>query len=521
MRHAAVAVVDQSRQRMRQLQDGEVVVTLADAQRNGFAGKPLLLLRALVGFALPRGAGQHTAHLAGQVDAGDLAKSQRLHEVVDRVHPHFIGQCVEVHIAGVLDGAVQVHRPQGMARAEGVAAKSPAAAVLDDGGRRALARLQPGQPHEGLVGGAGGVGAAQGAVEQRAVNGFIQRLPAFLVDAFHEQVGVVGRLAHHGQQLAGARVDGNRHATALAIQVFHHLLQLDVNRQHHALARGGRCAAQLAHGVTSGRCLHALHAGLAVQFLLVAGFHASLADVFGAAVVGSIFRIVDALLLALVDASDVADDVRTHLAHRVVAEQARLHIHAREAVALGGELGHLLVRQARADRQRIEVARILAQALEAAPVARRDVDDLGQRIDGLVDVCHLVGRDLQRVGRVVGGQQHAVAVVDLSPVGHDGHHGRAVALGLGQQVIVALHLQHIQARDEQRKAQQHHHADHHHPQLELAEVAFGIVDFGHRAGAALCGTKAAGFRHRRAAGAGAAAAASSPPATTAHTTGRA
>jgi hypothetical protein len=42
--------------------------------------------------ALPGGGGQHAAHLARQVDAGDLAEAQRLHEVVDGVHAHVVGQ---------------------------------------------------------------------------------------------------------------------------------------------------------------------------------------------------------------------------------------------------------------------------------------------------------------------------------------------------------------------------------------------------------------------------------------------
>ena len=100
---------------MGQLQHGEVVIALTNTERNRLARIPLLLRGTLVGVALPFLAGQHTTHFAGQVDAGDLTKAQRLHEVVNRIHAHLIGQCVEVHIAGMLNGAHQIDRAQRMA----------------------------------------------------------------------------------------------------------------------------------------------------------------------------------------------------------------------------------------------------------------------------------------------------------------------------------------------------------------------------------------------------------------------
>ena len=64
-------------------------------------------------------------------------------------------------------------------------------------------------------------------------------------------------------------------------------------------------------------------------------------------------------------------------------------------------------------------------------------------------------RDLQRVGRVVGGQHDAVAVDDEAAVGHDRHHRDAVGLGLRGQVVVAEHLQVHQPRRQQPEGQQH------------------------------------------------------------------
>ena len=80
--------------------------------------------------------------------------------------------------------------------AKGVPAKGPGTIVLGDVAGRAFARLQRGKSHEGLVGGAWWVGAAQGTVEQRFVERLVQRRPVFEVDAFNKQIRIEGGLAH-------------------------------------------------------------------------------------------------------------------------------------------------------------------------------------------------------------------------------------------------------------------------------------------------------------------------------------
>ena len=167
--------------------------------------------------------------------------------------------------------------------------------------------------------------------------------------------------------------------------------------------------------------------------LLVALLQPGLADVVGAAVVGVDAQLLEPLLVALVDAADVADHVRGELAVRVLAEQARLDVDAGEAVAVGGEPRHLLVGEARADRQALGVARLDAAAcLKRRAVARLDVDHLAELVDGASPGrCTLRGEDLQRVGRVVARQHDAVAVEDQPAVGHDRHDRDAVVLGLG------------------------------------------------------------------------------------------
>ncbi len=86
------AVVGHDGGGLRQLQHGKTVVALANAQRNGFAGIPFLLFWAFVVSAFPCLAGQDAWHLATNINACDLPKAQRCHEVVNGVHPQFIGQ---------------------------------------------------------------------------------------------------------------------------------------------------------------------------------------------------------------------------------------------------------------------------------------------------------------------------------------------------------------------------------------------------------------------------------------------
>ena len=139
----------------------------------------------------------------------------------------------------------------------------------------------------------------------------------------------------------------------------------------------------------AGTHLDLLEPGRAVKLGLVALLHAELADVFGAAVVGGVLGVVDLLLLGRVDAPDVADQVAADLAERIAAKEPRLDVDPLEAEALRGEAGDFLVAELGADRQRLEILVLVHQPLEAATVARLDVDDLRDAVDRGVEVAAL------------------------------------------------------------------------------------------------------------------------------------
>ena len=169
--------------------------------------------------------GQHTTHFAIDVDAGDLAETQRHHEVIDGVDAQLIGQRVVIHIAGFNDALVHVYRPQRQpVAAELMPAESPGAGVIDNGAGRSLTGLQRGHGHERFVGRTRRVGATQRPVEQGLVNRVVQRLPTFVVNAVDKQIRVKGRLADKGQHFPRARIYGHQRAAPVPEHVFHQLL---------------------------------------------------------------------------------------------------------------------------------------------------------------------------------------------------------------------------------------------------------------------------------------------------------
>jgi len=87
--------------------------------------------------------------------------------------------------------------------------------------------------------------------------------------------------------------------------------------------------------------------------------------------------------------------VREQLALRVLAEQPRIDLDARKAITAGGEAGDLLVRESAADRQAPGALALLEQPLEAAPVARRDLDNGGELVYEpleILDPARLISR---------------------------------------------------------------------------------------------------------------------------------
>ena len=340
---------------------------------------------------------------------------------------------------------------------------------------RALAVLERGERHERLDGGSGRVLAAQRPVVERLVGRVVERVPVHRVDAVDEEVGIEAGLGDEREDLARLRLDRDERAAIVLERVLGDALQVEIQRDGEVVARERLGARERADRAPPGVDLHLLGAGGAVQLLLVGALDAELADVVRALVVGGEPLRFDALHVGVVDASDVADRVRGDLALRVGAEEPRLDLEAGEAIAVHREARDLLLGQARADRQALEVLAFLLQLPEAAPVARAHVDDRRELVDRALDVGDLARRDLERVGGIVRGEHLAVAVDDEAAVRHHWHHRDAVRLG-ERVVVLALHdLQPREAAEEKRERGDDREPREHQPVAEDGELALLVA----------------------------------------------
>ena len=276
-----------------------------------------------------------------------------------------------------------------------------------------------------------------------------------MVNAIHKQIAIKRGLAHHGQHLPIAWVNGDQGAPALAKQVFHHFLQTDVDRQHHIAPRHGRLAGQAAHDLAAGGDLHLLAARCAMQHRFVTLLNPQLADVGGAAVIARVFAFFQRAFFFLVDAPDVADDMPRQLAIWVVAIQARVDLYARKLVTPGRQPRNFFIAQTVAQGNGLIVLAVLPQTVEAPAIGLTDGDDGGQRINRGRKVGNILGNQLQRIGRIIAGQHHAIAIHDRAAAGRHRHQRRTVAFSLRHIRLAAQHLQNHPAPCQQGKTKQH------------------------------------------------------------------
>ena len=486
MRAERHAVVGDDRDGLRLLHRGERVVTLPDARRYRVAQIPLAVLFTVVlareALALPRPRGKHARQLALDVDAGLLSVAEPREIRVGIVDVGFSGEHVVVRVAGGDDrfGHVDVSVSAGLVVAETVrrAGYLIEAGIEDRLRRGALARGKRRQREKRLDGRARRIRAAQRPVEERLVRGVVEQLPVGGIDAIDKQVGIESRLGDKREHVAGGGLDRDERATAVAERRFRGLLQAYVQRELQVVPGNGRRTRKRADRTAAGVDFDLLHARGAVQLALVRELDADFADVIGAFVIGRLFPVFDALDVAIVDAADVADDVRGHFAERIMAEQSRLDFDPGEAVAVNREARDFLVGEPRAQREALEVLRLLEQALEALAVARLNLDDLGELVDGFIEVLHPRRGDLQRISRIALRKHDAIAIRDDATVGNDGHDRDAVAFG---ERLIRSVLDQLQVNEAAEQARECHHdqrAGESHPAAEVKHLAPGIPELG-------------------------------------------
>src|SRR6266545_6103409 len=459
------AVVGDDRDGVHLLDRRERVVALADAGGDRITEIPFAMLVAVAlageSRALPVARRQHARKLALDIDARLVAEAQLRHEARVVVDVRLVREHVVIRVARHDDRLVHVDRAvtAGLVVAETVrgARDLEKARIVDHLRRGALARGERAQRKEGLDRRARRIGTAQRAVQQRLVRRLVQRFPVRRIDAVDEKIRIEARLRDECEHLAVGRIHRDQRAAPLAELGLGDLLQLDVQRELQIVPRCRRRARQRAHGAPAGVDLDLFPAGRTMQLALVGELDAHFADVVGALVVRRLVPFLDALVVLVVDAADVADHVCGDLAVRVMAKQARLDLDAGKAIAVDGEARDFLVGELRAKRQALEVLRLLEQLAEALAIARLHIDDLAERFDRLVEVLHARRLDLERVRGVALRQHDAVAVGDDAAIGHNGHDRDAVRLG--ERLIVAM-LDDLQVEEAAEQSAERGHDQH-------------------------------------------------------------
>ena len=175
---------------------------------------------------------------------------------------------------------------------------------------------------------------------------------------------------------------------------------------------------------------------------LVTFFDAFLADIFGAAIIGRIFAGLQPFSFFLVDPADITNHVGSSRPQWILTKQTRLNIDSGKAVTLRGKTGDFFVREAGTDWQTFEGFRFFHQATEALAVLGLNVHQLRQFINHDIELTiDFGGCNLQRVRRIVTGQNNTVTIDNQTAIGNGRHHRDAVALCALRILAMAHRLQ--------------------------------------------------------------------------------
>ena len=409
-----------------------------------------------------------------------MSETELADELVDGVNAKLLRQTVEIRVARLHDGLVQIHQSvaAGFPVAVDVtasAAQHEVARIADGEARLALAQLKTGQRHERFERRTRRIHALESAVVERMVGRIVERIPVLRIDALDEQIRIETWLRYQRKHPAGGRLDGHQRTAMIAERLLGDLLQFHIERQREIVARDRKNAAQGAHGFSVGVGFNMFVAGDPAQLLLVALLESDLADVVGCAVVGRRALVAQIVDVIVADAADIADHVRGDLAVRIMAEQARVDFHARKSVIVDGDTRHFLVVEPRADRDAGEIVSLLEQFLEALAVLRRNLHQRGQIGNGLFQVFDQRWRNLQRIGCEVVRQHDSVAVQNQAAIRDHGNDEDAILFGQ-RVVILMLNYLHVEeAHQQEEESEQHCAADYREAQLEVIQLALVIT----------------------------------------------
>jgi hypothetical protein len=211
-----------------------------------------------------------------------------------------------------------------------------------------------------------------------------------------------------------------------------------------------------------------------MQLGLVEALDAGLADVRGAAVIDR----VEAFQLFLGNSPHVTHRVGEMRPLRIMPDQLRDHLHARQAELVDRDTGDLLLGQLEQDRHRLKRPAPLFDALfENGPIVRGQFENLDDGIQhlGPLTTGTLAGHAQAEAGTVVG-HHHAVAVVDQAARWRNGQHVDTVVFRQRRVIVVLHHLKEVQAGDQYANQHDDHASADHDAAAHGARVLFVVLE---------------------------------------------
>ena len=356
---------------------------------------------------------------------------------------------VEVHIAGVDDGAPEVERPVTalLPVVELHVAQIELARAVEFGLRGEGPALQTGDGHHQLEDGAGWVLSLEGAVLQGVAGVGGDPPPLLAREALREEVGVEGGPADHRQDLAGRGIHGDDGPLLPDEGRLGRLLDLPVDGEKHVRAGLGLVAVHQPEGATTG-----IHFDLLTPVHTAdEGVEAPLNTGLAQGLAGAEVPILLALELGLIHLAHVAEQAGRRPPAGIGAHRADAQVDAGEIdTPLFHGYHHGLVQVLAEEERLIGPGPALRQA--GLDLRGRDLQDARQNPRHLRRVGHILGNGIEVEGGSVLHHRLAVAVEDETPRGLDHPESQAVVGGEGEVVVPFQDLEVPEAKQEDQAA---------------------------------------------------------------------
>src|SRR5579872_95951 len=274
-----------------------------------------------------------------------------------------------------------------------------------------------------------------------------QVAPVLRPDAGGEKIGVIGRMAHHGEHLAVPRIEHHHRAALVLHRQFGHYLKIEVDRKLQVFTGYGGLVFEDLVLVAEVVDSYATLAVNAHQGIVVLALDAVFADQRSLVVLREFGRV----QLRFGNFTDVPDDVRCQPILRIEAALSmnQLHLRERPRVAVRLDKGQFGRRQFFLD----DDGNVLGFGAEAAdPRGELVIFQVETFGDGR-QVLHLqvFARQDEAVRVVIIDNDSPVTIEDLAARREDGNRFNAVLLRLLLVVRRVAHLQLPKSRNEEYK----------------------------------------------------------------------